>query len=30
MSHDLIKIVLALATWFVVSRWLLPALGVGT
>lgn len=30
MPHDLIKVFLALAAWFVVSRWLLPALGVGT
>ena len=30
MPHDLMKILLGHTAWFVVSRWLLPALGVGT
>ncbi len=30
MPHDLLQVLLAIGAWLVISRWLLPAMGVGT
>lgn len=30
MPHELVQGLLAVAAWLVVSRWVLPAMGVGT